>query len=381
MPSGHLRSVRFGRMCFTSRLFGGIGLVAAVMVAVTGCGSASSVSSSPVTHVTTTEDPATNRDFDDLGVGPYRSYGTVEVGRGPRGVAVDPALHHAYVVNQDATTAPYPVSISVLDTRNRTVTATIFTDGLVVREPQPIVIDPATHLVYVLGIGGSGALAVIDPTTNSVVARIAIEDVGDPTAVAIDSDRHRVYVAGQFDQKIAAIDTGSRAVVATVAVGAKPAALAVDPLSHQVWVATAAGASVIDPDPFVVSATIAAAGEPEAVVIDSDSHTAYLTEFRGHSVTLVDTATHAVSRTSLNRESSFAVALDPALHTVFLTSGAFDSITMIDTRTQQLAASRRTAHQYSDGHWTGGIAVDATTHEIYVTHGEHSRTIEILAPA
>ncbi|MFE3755250.1 hypothetical protein ACFXO9_13155 [Nocardia tengchongensis] len=28
-------------MCFTSRLFGGIGLVAAVMVAVTGCGSAS----------------------------------------------------------------------------------------------------------------------------------------------------------------------------------------------------------------------------------------------------------------------------------------------------------------------------------------------------
>ncbi|QVI21402.1 hypothetical protein KHQ06_36530 [Nocardia tengchongensis] len=61
---------------------------------------------------------------------------------------------------------------------------------------------------------------------------------------------------------------------------------------------------------------VAVTGEPEAVVIDSDSHTAYLTEFRGHSVTLVDTATHAVSRTSLNRESSFAVALDPALHTV-----------------------------------------------------------------
>ncbi|MFE3102272.1 YncE family protein [Nocardia tengchongensis] len=367
-------------MCFTSRLFGGIGLVAAVMVAVTGCGSASSVSSSPVTHVTTTEDPATNRDFDDLGVGQYRSYGTVDVGQGPRGVAVDPALHHAYVVNQDST-APYPVSVSVLDTRNRTVTATIAVDGLVVREPQPIVIDPATHLVYVLGIGGRGALAVIDPSTNSVVARIAIEDVGDPTAVAIDSDRHRVYVAGQFDQKIAAIDTRSRAVVATVAVGANPAALAVDPLSHQVWVATAAGASVIDPDPFVVSATIVAAGEPEAVVIDSDSHTAYLTEFRGHQVTLVDTATHAVSRIELNRESSFAVALDPALHTAFLTSGAFDSITMFDTRTQRLTASRRTAHPYSDGHWTGGIAVDATTHEIYVTHGEYSHTVEVLAPA
>ncbi|MFE3984945.1 YncE family protein [Nocardia tengchongensis] len=294
---------------------------------------------------------------------------------------MDPVLHQAYVANEDPTTPPYPVSVSVIDTRTRAVTATIAVDQLFVRETQPIVIDSATHLVYVLGVGTTGALAVIDPATNSVTARIPIEGAIDPAAVAIDSDRHRVYVASQYDRTVVAIDTRSRAVVATVSVGENPAALAVDPHSHQVWVATAAGASVIDPDAFTVSATIDAGDQPEALAVDSDMHTAYLTDFHGNSVTLVDTATHAMSRIPLKLEPSYAVAVDPALHTVYLTSGAFGSITMIDTRTHQITASRLTVDPHSGSHWTGGIAVDPTTHEIYVTQGESSQTVEILAPA
>ncbi|MFC9995858.1 hypothetical protein [Nocardia sp. NPDC127526] len=72
------------------------------------------------------------------------------------------------------------------------------------------------------------------------------------------------------------------------------------------------------------------------------------------------------------------MAIDPAAHTVYLTSGGFGSITMIDTRTRTLSASRLTV---KPGSWTGGIAVDTTAHEIYIEHGESSRTIEILAPA
>ncbi|WP_433566837.1 YncE family protein [Nocardia sp. CA-151230] len=89
----------------------------------------------------------------------------------------------------------YPASVSVLDTHTRAVTATIAVDQLFVGEPQPIVIDPATQLVYILGIGTRGALVVIDPATDSVTARPLVEDVVDPVAVAIDSDwetRHRI---------------------------------------------------------------------------------------------------------------------------------------------------------------------------------------------
>ncbi|WP_433567270.1 hypothetical protein ACQP1O_19995 [Nocardia sp. CA-151230] len=96
---------------------------------------------------------------------------------------------------------------------------------------------------------------------------------------------------------------------------------------------------------------------------------------------LVDTNTYAVSHISLKPEPSHAVAIDPALHTVYLTSGAFGSITMVDARTRRIAASRLTAGTPYSGRWSGGIAVDAITHEIYVTQGESAHTIEILAPS
>ncbi len=108
---------------------------------------------------------------------------------------------------------------------------------------------------------------------------------------------------------------------------------------------------------------------------------AYITDFHGNSLTLVDTTTHAVSRISLKSEPSYAVAIDPALHTAYLTSGAFSSITMIDIGTRKVIASRRTTDTAPGDRWTGGIAVDATTHEIYVTQGDSSHTIEILTPA
>ncbi|MEU6586945.1 YncE family protein [Nocardia sp. NPDC046763] len=312
-------------------------------------------------------------------MGAYRSYGTVEVGSGPRGVAVDPGLHRAYVVGQNPAIPSAPVTVSVLDTRTRSTAATITVDNVFVRETQPLVVDPATHLVYLLGAGPHGKLIVIDPATDSVTARIFLGEHTDSSALAIDSDRHLAYVANNYYATVVAIDTDSRDIVAVIPVGAHPAALAIDPASHQVWAATAGSLSIIDPDAFKVSATIPATAEPHGVAIDSETHTAYITDFApGTSVMLIDTATHAATHISLQPEPSYAVAIDPALHTVYLTSGAFESINMIDTRTRTLTASRTSGHSAG---WTGGIAVDPTTHETYVTHGETAHTVEVLTPA
>lgn len=92
--------------------------------------------------------------YDDLKVGPYRSLGSVQIGYGPRSVAVDPGLHRAYVVIQDPT-APYPVTITVLDTRTRAVG--FHRRGRRVRaRSQSIAVDSATHLVYLINEGSSG---------------------------------------------------------------------------------------------------------------------------------------------------------------------------------------------------------------------------------
>lgn len=153
-----------------------------------------------------------------------------------------------------------------------------------------------------------------------------------------------LYVANTNRRKVTAIDTRTRAVVATIA----------------------------------VSTTIPVSGDTDAMAIDPGTHTAYITHLFGHSVSFVDTATHSVGSISLGNEGSYGVAIDPDTHTALLTSLSFDSITMIDTRTHSVSASRVTEKSSAGAHSSWGIAVDTSTHEVYVTYGEYERDMEVL---
>ncbi|MGW5918987.1 YncE family protein [Nocardia fluminea] len=86
-----------------------------------------------------------------------------------------------------------------------------------------------------------------------------------------------------------AIDTVTRAVVATIPVDGHPSGLAVDPTTHDLWV-VGAHVSVIDPATYTVSTTIQVGDDPEFIAIDPQQRTAYVTHFNGHSVSLIDIA-------------------------------------------------------------------------------------------
>ncbi|MBY8856383.1 YncE family protein [Nocardia sp. CA2R105] len=356
-------------MSFTTRLLGGIGL-AAVVIATSSCSSPTTATTPATTSAPTTSDPAENPDFAQLGAGPYRSRGTVGVGTGPVAVTVDPGLHQAYTANMDHT-------VSVVDTRSRTLTATVPLGDVFVHNPRSIAVDPATHLVYFADEGPVGDVSVIDPATNTVTARIPLGD-GHSAAVTVDSERHTLYVANTNRRKVTAIDTRTRAVVATIALTNGPTALAVDPGNHQLWAAGTGTLSVVDPATFAVSTTIPVSGDTDAMAIDPGTHTAYITHLFGHSVSFVDTTTHAVGSISLGNEGSYGVAIDPDTHTALLTSLSFESITMIDTRTHTVSASRVTEKSSAGTHSSWGIAVDTTTHDVYVTYGEYERGMEVL---
>ena len=77
---------------------------------------------------------------------------TVRVGSKPVGLAVDADLHTLYVANIDDNT------VTVIDTKTQSVVRTIKTgDG-----PAAMVIDPATHVVYLV-LEGASSIAVLEP--------------------------------------------------------------------------------------------------------------------------------------------------------------------------------------------------------------------------
>ncbi|MFD3706603.1 YncE family protein [Nocardia sp. NPDC058658] len=263
----------------------------AVVVA-SGCASPTPIATPTSTVVvTTTTDPATNRNYTDIGVGPYRARGDVQVGDHARNVAIDSGLHRAYAVTSEHT-------LDIIDTRTLAHLDTIELDKkFFAIRPQSITIDPVTHLVYLLGHGRAEALVVIDPAT------------------------------------------------------------------------------------FTVTATFPVGRHPQGIAIDPETRTVFVTDLSGKELTFVDIATRTVGEIPLGEEPSIGVAVDPGTHTVFVTSGTFGSITMIDTKTRKVTASRMTEKESSGGRNTQEIAVDLATHEVFVTHDESSKTIDVLTPA
>lgn len=362
-------------MCFRTRLIGGIGLVAAVVI-VGGCASPTPIPRTPASTVAVpaTTDPATSRNYTDLGVGPYRTRANLQVGDSARSIAVDSGLHRAYVTKSDH-------SLDIIDTRTLAHLDTIELDKkLFAIRPQSITIDPVTHLVYLIGQGPAEVLVVIDPATNTVTAQVPTAEDNDHSAVVVDSVRHIVYVSNSYYRTVVAIDTRNHAVLATIPVGGRPSAMAVDPGTQHLWVANGSDVSVIDPATFTVTATYPVGERPSGIAIDPETRTVFVTDYSGTALTFVDIATRTVGTIPLNQEPAIQAVVDPATHTVFVTSGAFGSITMIDTKTRKVTASRLTPSEPPYGRNTWGIAVDLATHEIFVTHGEHSRTIDVLTP-
>ena len=95
-----------------------------------------------------------------------------------------------------------------------------------------LAVDPDEQRLFV--VSSAGAVVAVDTTSDRVMGRIAVGP--RPAAAAVDPRSHRLYVANSGDGTVSTIDTVTGSVLSTVAVGPEPAGLAVDPTSQQLYV-------------------------------------------------------------------------------------------------------------------------------------------------
>jgi YVTN family beta-propeller protein len=118
---------------------------------------------------------------------------------------------NAYITNYASS------SVSVVDTRTNTITATI---GVSRNESYGVAVSPDGSRVYVTTFY-SGSLQVIDAATNTVGATLSVGDY--PYSVAVSPDGSRVYVANWgFQPYVAVINAATNTVTATINVGGNP---------------------------------------------------------------------------------------------------------------------------------------------------------------
>ncbi len=113
----------------------------------------------------------------------------VETGANPDAIVYEPANKEIYALNHTGR------SVTVIDAASGKVTATIPLSG----DAESGAADPELGRVYV-NIEDKNSVDVIDIKTHTVTAHWPVAPAEEPTGMAIDTARHRIFVGGGPEQ-------------------------------------------------------------------------------------------------------------------------------------------------------------------------------------
>ncbi|MGA3210861.1 MAG: beta-propeller fold lactonase family protein [Terriglobales bacterium] len=290
-------------------------------------------------------------------------------------IAVNPVTNRIYVGSPGT-------NLLVIDGATNSVIATLLPGD---NDNNAIAVNPVTNMVYVADDNG-GEVTVIDGATNAIVTTITVGGlVSNPTAIAVNPLTNMVYVS---NNKTAApvvnvINGATNTVTATLTVGNEPVALAVDPLTNSIYVSncgpgggldyceagSAAGSiAVIDGATNTVRATVSDAGDPHAVAVNPVTHKIYVGNFGSNNVTVIDGATNAAAPLAAGTNPN-AVAANPATNTVYVANGESNDVTVISASgsTTTLPAGTNPV----------AVAVNPVTDTVYVANQGSNNVTEI----
>jgi YVTN family beta-propeller protein len=129
----------------------------------------------------------------------------VETGANPDAIVYEPVNKEIYALNHTGK------SVTVIDAASGKATATIPLSGVA----ESGTADPGLGRVYV-NIEDQNAVDVIDIKTHTVTAHWPVSPAEEPTGMAIDTVRHRVFVGGGPEQVM--LDGATGKVVAHAAI-------------------------------------------------------------------------------------------------------------------------------------------------------------------
>lgn len=207
--------------------------------------------------------------------------------------------------------------------------------------PTAVVAAPDDRHVYVAG--PCCAVAVVDPDTGAVTARIPTRNRA--SGLAISPDGALLFATDAASGGVSVISTAAGAVIATIPTRPSPQGIAVSPDGHTVYVADDSypgTVTVIDTATATAVRTIAVGGSPAAVAVTPDGRTVYVTDDASNTVAHIDTAADAVTYTFPVGEYPGAGRYPQAVTTTpdgryaYVASPQIGGVTVIDTASDAL---------------------------------------------
>jgi YVTN family beta-propeller protein len=248
-------------------------------------------------------------------------------GDGNSAVAVSSDGCHIYAARHAISDGERYSVISMIEVDGTTVAAMS-----VVNDVTALAISPDGARLYAVSSDrGSyyqypaGSLSIIDTTTKAVIATISVG--ANPDGVSASPDGGHLYITHQDMSSVSAVDLRTNGVTAIALVDA-PLGVTFTPDGAQAYVSGPRSLTVIDTGSHHAHG-IVTGDLPRRVQISPDGKRAYITNFGDHTVSIVDTATQSVTNTVAVRGHPEALAVSPNGEMLCVADYWFGAVTMI----------------------------------------------------
>ncbi len=200
----------------------------------------------------------------------------------------------------------------------------VFADGSDRPPPAEDVATPGRARIWLVD-GARGTLIRVAPDGRRVVATYSGFD--NPTAVAVDSVTHRVWVADSFGGRAGVLDPASGVTVDIPGLGT-PSALAVDPIAQATWIGDEGGRLFeFDPVGHQLGTTIEPLDLPIGVAVDVFDRSVLVCERGASQLRRFDADHTPIATMSLDRPSR--VAIDSLTRRAWITSYEGKTLTRV----------------------------------------------------
>jgi YVTN family beta-propeller protein len=219
----------------------------------------------------------------------------------------------------------------------------------------------AVSLLFV-GIASTGfALSATPAGASTAAPTVAVGS--RPAGVAVDPVTGNVYVANEGDSTVSVISDATNTVTSTVSVGSGPDAVAVDSTTGLVYVANGDGTvSVISEASESVVQTISVGGYPDGIAVDPTTNEIYVAEYGNAQVGVISGATSTVTAQIPVASNAQGDAVDATTGMLYVSDGNVDDVSVIDTSSNAVVAT------ISVGGNPEAVAIDPTTGTVYVAN-------------
>lgn len=185
------------------------------------------------------------------------------------------------------------------------------------------------------------AIAVINTITRKLVSTIAVGEKTKPMRIALQPDGRYVWAGLDNSPLVAVIDTSSNKLVASVTVGAGLHNISFTPDSATAFVTNSAAdtVSIIDTKKLTRTTDIKVGKTPVPVAYSSASRLVYVAAINGGSISAIDPVKQQVVSTIPAKRGVVALKFDPTGRFGFVLNQIDSTISILDASTNTITAT------------------------------------------